>query len=171
MNGLRMAPSGSTRRIPFLSVLKEQFTSRLRRLRCKIKSALLVPFGMLLSPENSQKLRPIILYVKSPRHLCVAGEAQRQHPRRIAVPRFPVMYRHRALPPLQSCAPRHPTTVVVSPQHLLTMTTKVFLVLALQRIARRAHPLCENLGVPTGAMHHDLLCLHHVGPAPIVFVL
>jgi hypothetical protein len=50
------------------------------------------------------------------------------------------------------------------------MATEIFLILALQRIARRAQALCENPGVPTGAMHHDLLRLHHEEPPPIAFV-
>jgi hypothetical protein len=40
---------------------------------------LLMSIRVLLSPEDSQKLRPVILYVERARNLCVARQTESQH--------------------------------------------------------------------------------------------
>ena len=50
------------------------------------------------------------------------------------------------------------------------MTAELLLDLALQPVARRAQTVCENLGIATGAMHHDLLGLSHLDSAPTPLV-
>ena len=130
-----------------------------RQLRGEVQGALLVTVRMLLSPEDSQELRPIVLNVKRASDLRVASQTQGKHLRRVVIPRLTVMYRHRPLSTLHRHAPKHTASVVVTLQDFLTMTAEVFLILALECVACRAQSSRENLCVPAGAMHHDLLRL------------
>jgi hypothetical protein len=52
--------------------------------------------------------------------------------------------RDRSLSTLQRCAARHAAMVFVPLQNFLTMTAVIFLVLALQRLARRAQLFRKN---------------------------
>ena len=61
-------------------------------------------------------------------------------------------------------APRgiaYPASVTVPFEHLLAKPPKVFLILPLERVADRAHPMRENLRFPTPAVHHVLFGLRH----------
>ncbi len=90
---------------------------------------------VLLALQHTQELGPVVLHEQSPGYFRVTRQTEGEHLQRIAISRFPVMDRHRALAALDGRASRHATTVVITLQHFLTVTAEVGLILPLQRVA------------------------------------
>lgn len=127
----------------------------------EVQTGLLVTVWVLLSPEHTKELGPVILHIEGARHFGVAGQAKSQHLCRVAVSRLPMMYGNGSLSPLHRHAARHPTTIVVALQNFFAMTTKILLILPLERVAGRAQPFGKDFGVPAGTVHHNLKRLMH----------
>ncbi len=78
----------------FMHIMEQRHVLRRRQLRGEVQGMLLVTARMLLSPEDSQELRPVILHVERAGHFRMARQAERQHLRGVTVPRFPMMHGH-----------------------------------------------------------------------------
>ena len=120
---------------PCLTLTKEGSVPSWPLLRTEVQRNLLMPFRMLLSPQHAQKLRPVVLHEQRPRDLCVTWKTEREHLCWIAVARFPVMNRYRALAALDGGAAGYATTIVITLQNFLTVTAEVGFILPLQRVA------------------------------------
>ena len=80
-----------TPRLPLAQIRKKRDVRSRSGYRSEVESDLFMALWVLLSSQHAQQLRPVVLNKEGPCHLSVARQTEREHLRRIAVPRFPVM--------------------------------------------------------------------------------
>ena len=89
----------------------------------------------------------------------MASRAKGDHQCKNRLPRYAMMNDDGSFVATGSIA--HPAAVTVPFEHFLAKPSKVFLILPLERVADRAHPMRENLRLPAPAVHHVLFGLRH----------
>ena len=71
-------------------------------------------FRVLLAPEHTQELRPVVLHIERSRYPRMTSQTERQHLCRITVPRLSMMDSDRPLATLQRSASRNATAIIVA---------------------------------------------------------